>query len=72
MQGSIADGTGEGVPDMDSENLQMRNWVVNSVLENEKSYIDDLNVLIQVCATRRLLLPRPWLLVANQAEHVFF
>ena len=27
----------------------MRNWVVNSVLESEKSYIDDLNVLLQVC-----------------------
>ena len=47
MQGSISDDGDHG--DLENENLQMRNWVVNSVLESEKSYIDDLNVLVQVC-----------------------
>ncbi|XP_067940389.1 active breakpoint cluster region-related protein-like isoform X2 [Watersipora subatra] len=45
MGGSV---TGDSTDSfVDNDNLQMRNWVVNSVLESEKSYIDDLNVLIQ-------------------------
>lgn len=48
MQQSLTDEKSQA--ELENENLQMRHWVVNSVLESERSYIDDLNVLIQVGA----------------------
>jgi len=35
----------------EEENLRMRNWVVNSILQSETSYIEDLNVLVRVSPT---------------------
>jgi hypothetical protein len=33
---------------LDGEKLQMRKWVVKSILESERAYLANLDVLIQV------------------------